>query len=172
MKKRTFVTALTVMMWWLTVPHALGETLNTDSARMEVERLHRLKDSLYNKASAEAQAKYDAEFGNTRLTDENIQARRSRTMNIIAEQIETNSVNVDALASQMTLSASQFRYRLKSITGETPQGYITNIRMQKARQLLEITPPVHDFRHCPPLRLRRPRLLHARLQAVLRRHTQ
>ena len=61
----------------------------------------------------------------------------TRTMNIIAEQIETNSVNVDALASQMAMSTTQFRNRLKAITGETPQSYITNIRMQKARQLLD-----------------------------------
>ena len=37
----------------------------------------------------------------------------------------------------MALSTTQFRYHLKAITGETPQSYITNIRMQKARQLLD-----------------------------------
>ena len=37
----------------------------------------------------------------------------------------------------MALSTTQFRYRLKEITGETPQSYITNIRMQKARRLLD-----------------------------------
>jgi AraC-like DNA-binding protein len=65
----------------------------------------------------------------------------TRTMNLIAEQIETSSVNVDALASQMAMSTTQFRNRLKAITGETPQGYITNIRMQKARQLLDHVEP-------------------------------
>ncbi len=62
-------------------------------------------------------------------------------MVIIAEQIENNSVNVDALASQMAMSTTQFRNRLKAITGETPQAYITNIRMQKARQLLDNSTP-------------------------------
>ena len=181
----------------------------TDSARMEVERLHRLKDSLYNKASAEAQAKYNAEFGNDQLQEENhfvsrsriyiiiisilllgigcwvlvrqrrliaLQKRRlsedtktleelqlqyghqqqddigtddahelseqdkqflTKTMTIIANQIESNSVNVDDLASELAMSTSQFRRRLSAITGETPQGYITNIRMQKARHLLD-----------------------------------
>lgn len=179
-------------------------TISPDSARLELERFDLLKDSLYNHGAADLLARYNAEFGNTKLTEENTQARRSRaiiliicmtllvvgcwllvcqrrrsalqrrrlnevamtldelrqryenehaskqqeltardkdflsrTMNIIAEQIETNSVNVDALASQMALSTSQFRYRLKEITGETPQGYITNIRMQKARHLLD-----------------------------------
>lgn len=183
-------------------------TINNDSARLELERFDLLKDSLYNNGAADLLARYNAEFGNTRLTEENTQARRSRaiivticivllavavallvvqrrrsalqrrrlnevamtldelrqryenahtskqqelsardkdfltrTMNIIAEQIETNSVNVDALASQMAMSTTQFRHHLKEITGETPQGYITNIRMQKARQLLDTSSP-------------------------------
>ena len=179
-------------------------TINPDSARLELERFDLLKDSLYNNGAADLLARYNAEFGNTKLTEENTKARHSRaiiiiiciillsvavvlvmiqrrrsalqrrrlnevamtldelrqryekmcadkqqelsardkdfltrTMNIIAEQIETNSVNVDALASQMAMSTTQFRYHLKEITGETPQSYITNIRMQKARQMLD-----------------------------------
>ena len=195
------------------MPRAFGETVSPDSARMEVERLHRLKDSLYSKASAEAQAKYNAEFGNDQLQEENHFVRRSRiyiiimcilllgvggwvlvrqrrlialqkkrlsedtktleelqlqyghqqqdgtgnnakahelseqdkqflnkTMTIITNQIESNNVNVDELASQLAMSTSQFRRRLLATTGETPQGYITNIRMQKARYLLDTTP--------------------------------
>ena len=183
-------------------------TISPDSARLELERFDLLKDSLYNNGAADLLARYNAEFGNTKLTEENTQARRSRaiiiiicitllvvgcwvlvcqrrrsalqrrrlnevamtldelrqryekmcadkqqelsahdkdflsrTINIIAEQIETNSVNVDALASQMAMSTTQFRYHLKAITGETPQGYITNIRMQKARHLLDSNSP-------------------------------
>lgn len=183
-------------------------TISPDSARLELERFDLLKDSLYNNGAADLLARYNAEFGNTRLTEENtsvhrsrtiilivclallavavtlvvmlrrrsaLQRRRlsevtmtldelrqryeneradrqqelsardkdflSRTMVIIAEQIENNSVNVDALASQMAMSTTQFRNRLKAITGETPQAYITNIRMQKARQLLDNCTP-------------------------------
>ncbi|MEE3383521.1 MAG: helix-turn-helix transcriptional regulator [Prevotella sp.] len=183
-------------------------TISPDSARLELERFDLLKDSLYNNGAADLLARYNAEFGNTRLTEENtsvhrsrtiilivclallavavtlvvmlrrrsaLQRRRlsevtmtldelrqryeneradrqqelsardkdflSRTMVIIAEQIENNSVNVDALASQMAMSTTQFRNRLKAITGETPQAYIANIRMQKARQLLDNSTP-------------------------------
>lgn len=183
-------------------------TISPDSARLELACFDLLKDSLYNHGAADLLARYNAEFGHNRLTDENteahcsraiiliicitllcvavvlvvmqrrrssLQRRRlnevamtldelrqryenarasqqqalsdrdkdflSRTMNMIAEQIETNSVNVDALASQMALSTTQFRYRLKTITGETPQGYITTIRMQKARHLLDNNSP-------------------------------
>jgi AraC-like DNA-binding protein len=183
-------------------------TISPDSARLELERFDLLKDSLYNNGAADLLARYNAEFGNTQLTEENTKVHRSRaiilticiallamavvlvvmqrrrsalqrrrlnevamtldelrqryenehagkqqelsardkdflsrTMNFIAEQIETNSVNVDALASQMAMSTTQFRYRLKEITGETPQSYITNIRMQKARHLLDNNSP-------------------------------
>ena len=193
----------------LCVLSAFADEAKRDSARMEVERLHRLKDSLYNKAAAEAQAKYNAELGNDQLQEDSRVVSRTRTyilfgsilllavgccflvrqrrlialqkkrlsedtktleelqlqyghqqqdgtahaeahelseqdkqflskaMTIIANQIETNSVNVDDLASELAMSTSQFRRRLSAITGETPQGYITNIRMQKARHLLD-----------------------------------
>lgn len=53
---------------------------------------------------------------------------------------------MDELASELAMSTSQFRRRLSAVTGETPQGYITNIRMQKACHLLDTTPdmPILD----------------------------
>ena len=61
----------------------------------------------------------------------------TKTMSTITEQLEENRVNVDELASALAMSTSQFRRRLSALTGETPQSYITNIRMQKARHLLD-----------------------------------
>ena len=187
-------------------------TLNPDSARIELEAFNLLKDSLYNQASAETLARYNAEFGVDELQEQNTTMRRSRTyiiiigvvllllavvmivrqrkltalqrqrlsevtmtldelrqryehaiandkdehkndelteqdkdfltktMNIVTEQMEDNHVNVDELASALAMSTSQFRRRLSAITGETPQNYITNIRMQKARYLLDTQP--------------------------------
>lgn len=184
-------------------------TLNPDSARIELEAFNLLKDSLYNQASAETLARYNAEFGVDELQEQNTSVRRSRTyiiiigvvllllavvmivrqrklaalqrkrlsevtmtldelrqryehaiandkdekdqdelteqdkdflsktMNIVTEQMEGNHVNVDELASALAMSTSQFRRRLSAITCETPQNYITNIRMQKARYLLD-----------------------------------
>ena len=187
-------------------------TLNPDSARIELEAFNLLKDSLYNNASAETLARYNAEFGVDELQEENTSVRRSRiyivivgailllvaivlvirqrklttlqrkrlgevsitldelrqryenltasdengntddvlseqdkdfltkTMSTITEQLEENRVNVDELASALAMSTSQFRRRLTALTGETPQSYITNIRMQKARHLLDTHP--------------------------------
>lgn len=212
MKRSILITVLMVMMWWLAVPCAHGEAPCPDSARMEIERNARIKDSLYNKTFGEAQVKYDAAMGNDRLQEENHSVSRSRiyiiiigimllavavvlvvrqrrlialqkqrlseeartleelqlhgerqqqdgtgdngahelseqdrqfltkSLAVITEQIESNRVNVDELAAALAMSTSQFRRRLSAITGDTPQGYITKIRMQKARHLLDTTP--------------------------------
>lgn len=212
MKRSTLITVLMVMMWWLAVPCAYGEAPSPDSARMEIERNARIKDSLYNKTFGEAQVKYDAAMGNDLLQEENHSVSRSRiyiiiigimllavavvlvvrqrrlialqkqrlseeartleelqlhgerqqqdgtgdngahelseqdrqfltkSLAVITEQIESNRVNVDELAAALAMSTSQFRRRLSVITGDTPQGYITKIRMQKARHLLDTVP--------------------------------
>ena len=212
MKRSILITVLMVMMWWLAVPCAHGEAPSPDSARMEIERNARIKDSLYNKTFGEAQVKYDAAMGNDRLQEENHSVSRSRiyiiiigfmllavavvlvvrqrrlialqkqrlskeartleelqlhgerqqqdgtgdngahelseqdrqfltkSLAVITEQIEFNRVNVDELAAALAMSTSQFRRRLSAITGDTPQGYITKIRMQKARHLLDTVP--------------------------------
>lgn len=212
MKRSILITVLMVMMWWLAVPCAHGEAPSPDSARMEIERNARIKDSLYNKTFGEAQVKYDAAMGNDRLQEENHSVSRSRvyiiiigimllavavvlvvrqrrlialqkqrlseeartleelqlhgerqqqdgagdngtqelseqdrqfltkSLAVITEQIESNCVNVDELAAALAMSTSQFRRRLSAITGDTPQGYITKIRMQKARHLLDTVP--------------------------------
>ena len=87
------------------------------------------------------------QYENTNTTDDSEQQQDSlteqdkdfltKTMSAITDQLEDNHVNVDELASTLAMSTSQFRRRLTAITGETPQAYITNIRMQKARYLLD-----------------------------------
>ena len=68
----------------MAVPYALGE--GTEQDRCIVDSLReaiRLKDSLYSKASVETLAKYNAEFGNDQLLEENHFVSRSRTYIII-----------------------------------------------------------------------------------------
>ena len=57
-------------------------TLNPDSARIELEAFNLLKDSLYNQASAETLARYNAEFGNDQLQQENEEVRRAHRTTI------------------------------------------------------------------------------------------
>ena len=58
-------------------------TLNPDSARIELEAFNQLKDSLYNQASVETLARYNAEFGVDELQEQNTSVRRSRTYIVI-----------------------------------------------------------------------------------------
>ena len=190
-----------------------------DAAKTELDRFNTLKDSIYNNVSAESLARYNAEFGNDWLKQENYAERSARiwlmviasalalavvavfllmrrrhrrqalinerlntdiselrekylqlnthydnmvhtvpdaadteelndqdkafltqTLTTINRQIDEGRVNVDDLASDLCMSASQFRRRLTALTGETPQSYIQNIRMQKARHLLDTQP--------------------------------
>ena len=75
---------LVILFWWVAVPYALGEV--TEQGQRTVDSLReaiRIKDSLYSKASVETLAKYNAEFGNDQLQEENHFMSRSRTYIII-----------------------------------------------------------------------------------------
>ena len=71
---------LVILFWWVAVPYALGE--GAEQERRAVDSLReaiRIKDSLSSKASVETLAKYNAEFGNDQLQEENHIMSRSRT---------------------------------------------------------------------------------------------
>ena len=53
-------------------------TLSPDTARMELERFHALRDSLYSTATATALGRDEAEFGNDRLREELSDRRHAR----------------------------------------------------------------------------------------------
>lgn len=53
-------------------------TLNPDSAKIELTLFSTLKDSLYSQATADALARYNAEFGNELLQQENVKVRSAQ----------------------------------------------------------------------------------------------
>ncbi len=52
--------------------------------------------------------------------------------------LDKKLLSVNWLSAQANLSERQFRRRLKTVTGYSPLQYIAELRLQKARQLLEI----------------------------------
>ena len=58
-------------------------TLNPDSAKIELDYFDLLKDSLYTHATAEALSRYNAEFGNDQLLQENEEVRSAHQRTII-----------------------------------------------------------------------------------------
>ena len=60
-----------------------------------------------------------------------------KLIDIVNEELEHGIADVDTVASRLRITSQQLRTRLQDIVGETPRSYILNIRMQKARHLLE-----------------------------------
>ena len=58
-------------------------SINPDSAKIELDYFDLLKDSLYTHATADALARYNAEFGNDQLSQENKEVRSAHRLTII-----------------------------------------------------------------------------------------
>ncbi|MBQ5937424.1 MAG: tetratricopeptide repeat protein [Bacteroidaceae bacterium] len=58
-------------------------SLNPDSAKLELDRFDLLKDSLYTHSTADALSRYNAEFGNDQLQQENAEVRQAHRRTII-----------------------------------------------------------------------------------------
>ena len=194
-----------------------------DSAKMELDRFNDLKDSLYQGASAESLARYNAEFGNDWLQQQNEAERTAKrrvllvaivviavlllltllgwwamrrrqqhvnrqftanieelrekykelavrydnalvtgsgaqqheelaetdrlflekAVDIVNEMMYSGQVDAESLASQLGMSLFLLRQRLQTLTGETPQTFIANIRMRRARHLLDNRPELN-----------------------------
>lgn len=58
-------------------------SINSDSAKIALDRFNTLKDSLYHQASADALARYNAEFGKDRLQEEIQRTKTARSRDLI-----------------------------------------------------------------------------------------
>ncbi|MDF1695387.1 MAG: response regulator [Saprospiraceae bacterium] len=101
------------------------------------ELIARTKNLIQNKAIRDEvaqQPSLDSE-PSVSLTFEQQQLKKAET--IVFENIGNGQFKVDDLASQMNYSRRQLERIIKKRTGLTPGGLIREIRLQKARQLLE-----------------------------------
>ena len=58
-------------------------------------------------------------------------------LNHINENIGNPDLNVGILADNLNLSRSQFYRKIKALTNQTANEFLRNIRLQKAKQILE-----------------------------------
>ncbi|AXT57197.1 response regulator [Aquimarina sp. MMG015] len=70
---------------------------------------------------------------NTSLDKEFIQ----KVLNHIYENLSDPNLSVESLSSELHLSRSQFYRKIKTLTGQTANQFLRNIRLQKAKQILE-----------------------------------
>lgn len=60
-----------------------------------------------------------------------------KVLNYINDNIGNPDLNVELLASQFNLSKSQFYRKIKALTNQSPNEFLRNIRLQKAKQIIE-----------------------------------
>ena len=66
-----------------------------------------------------------------------------RFVNSVNELICEGQPDANHVARKMCMSLYQLRQRLDNVTGEKPQDFIINIRMQRARHLLDVHPELN-----------------------------
>jgi AraC-like DNA-binding protein len=66
-----------------------------------------------------------------------------KTINIINELILSGQIDANHVADRLGMSLFQFRQRLTALTDETPQAFIQNVRMRRARHLLDNHPELN-----------------------------
>ncbi len=91
-----------------------------------------IRQILFNKYFSDIS---DAEVNqnNTSLDKEFIQ----KVLNHIYENLSDPDLSVESLSSQLHLSRSQFYRKIKTLTGQTANQFLRNVRLQKAKQILE-----------------------------------
>ena len=107
--------------------------LNPDSAKYYLDRFDLLKDSLYSHASADALSRYNAEFGNDRLQQENAALTLANRRNIIIGL---------ALMVCLLLAAWLVIMHLRRRSRQQMQGLIREIEQLRANkhELSELVP--------------------------------
>jgi len=61
-----------------------------------------------------------------------------KVLNYINANLDNPDLNVESLAAQLNLSRSQFYRKIKALTNQTATEFLRNIRLQKAKQIIEM----------------------------------
>lgn len=104
------------------------------------ERYEQLRNRYSNAMATRSSADGDDEEDTLSSVDRDF---LDKTTQVVERQVELGRFDVDTVASQLNISPSQFRRRLSALTGSSPQIFIQNIRMKKARYLLDNHPELN-----------------------------
>ncbi len=89
------------------------------------------------------QEKYSKQIDNTAYkiaSNELDQAFIEKAIKIIEHNLSNENLDVNLLCSEMAIGRRVFFYKMKSITGETPNDFIQNIRLKKAAWIIQNVP--------------------------------
>lgn len=126
----------------------LAKPFNVDELRTVVERLLDRQRSLRSKFSDNATNTKEQQ-DEVQLTDTE---RRflAKTVDHIYLLMDKQQLNVNALAEKLCMSPRQFHRKIVTLTGSSPASFILNIKMKRARHLLETDPKmsIDDIAFC------------------------
>lgn len=127
--------AIGALVWWIMRRRnkrqgAINEQLsaNIDELREQYRQLH-----LDYSAAMQLHKAADDDDALSKADREFIE----QTVNIINELINDGQIDAGTVAARLNLSPYQFRQRLSTITGSTPQAFIQAVRMRRALHLLD-----------------------------------
>jgi signal transduction histidine kinase/ligand-binding sensor domain-containing protein/DNA-binding response OmpR family regulator len=89
------------------------------------------------------QEKFSKQIDNTAYkiaSNELDQTFIEKAIKIIEHNLSNEKLNVNLLCSEMAIGRRVFFYKMKSITGETPNDFIQNIRLKKAAWIIQNVP--------------------------------
>lgn len=115
----------------------LTKPFNSDELRALVELLLGRHRRLHQKSE---QAPLESNQSEEPQLSEAEQRFLNKTIDLIALSLGKRKIEVNALAEGLCMSPRQLHRKLVALTGYTPAAYILNVKMQRAKQLLETQP--------------------------------
>ena len=125
----------------------LVKPFNAEELNIRVENLLKSRALLREKYTSDPQLSTSL---NPKLSTLNLSQRYSfaeksddfieRLNKVIDKLLPDNNCTVEALADEMCMSVSSLRRKATAVTGMPPKKYILNVRLEKARQMLQDNP--------------------------------
>ena len=127
--------AMAAVIWWVMRRRNRQQAAINQSLSASIEELRAKYDQLqvhYSNALASgSQADESIE-----LSDQDKQFLE-QAVTVTNHLVHIGQASVENIASEMNISAAQLRQRLDDLLGQKPQAFIQNIRMRRARHLLD-----------------------------------
>ncbi|MCM4172633.1 hypothetical protein DHD32_14170 [Arenibacter sp. TNZ] len=111
----------------------IGKPFSLRHLELRIEKLIQTKERLREYFSKNSKLPKDAIGISTRDKE-----FLSGTIVIMEKNISDSNFGVEELALEIGLSTSHFYRRLKQLTGQAPNGYLRNFRLQRAAELLSL----------------------------------
>ncbi len=114
----------------------MSKPFNGDELRMRVEKLLEQRLHLREKFSQATADGKETEVQRSELDRHFLK----KTIDAIYLLIDKKQADVNALAERLCMSPRQFHRKISALTGESPASYLLQIKMRRAKQLIDSKP--------------------------------